>query len=260
MWPIGRTSCVVTPTSPGCPSIGPRPAVQSHEGATEIFQIGEQLAGELAQVAEQNGATLFMLLLAALQTLIWRYTGSEDVVIGTPIAARNDASFERVVGFFASTLVVRGDLSGNPTFVELLRRTRETTLEAYDHQDLPFEKLVEVVKPRRSLGHTPLFQIMLVLQNAPKQVLDLPGLSLEELEFDGRSAKFDITLEIAEQNGFRCAIEYCTALFERNSILRLARHFETLLGDIAKNADRQISQLRILDEATREPCLPIQFD
>ena len=247
------------PDFTGLPIDRRRPAVQSHEGATEIFQIGEQVAGELAQVAEQNGATLFMRLLAALQTLIWRYTGSEDVVIGAPIAARNDASFEKVVGLFASTLVIRGDLSGNPTFVELLRRTRETTLEAYEHQDLSFEKLVEAVKPRRSLSHTPLFQTMLVLQNGPRQVLDLPGLSLEELEFDGGSAKFDLTLEIVAQNGLHCAIEYCTALFGRNSILRLARHFETLLGDIAKNPDRRISQLRLLDEATRDS-LVFQFN
>jgi amino acid adenylation domain-containing protein len=238
------------PDFTGLPTDRPRPAVQSHDGAIEIFQIGEQLARELGQVAERSGATLFMLLLAALQTLIWRCTGSEDVLVGTPIAARNDASFEKIIGFFASTLVMRGNLSGNPTFVELLRRTRETTLEAYDHQDLPFEKLVEAINPRRSLSYPPLFQIMLVLQNAPKQVLKLPGLTLEELEFDGGSSKFDLTLEFWEQDGLRYAIEYCTALFERNSILRLARHVETLLGDIAKNPDRQISQLRILDDAT----------
>ena len=247
------------PDFTGLPTDRPRPAVQSHDGALEIFQIGEQLARELGQVAERNGATLFMLLLAALQTLIWRCTGSEDVLVGAPVAARKDASFEDVIGLFASTLVMRGNLSGNPTFVELLRRTRETTLEAYDHQDLPFEKLVEAVNPRRSLSYPPLFQIMLVLQNAPKKVLKLPGLSLKELEFDGGSSKFDLTLEFWEQDGLRYAIEYCTALFERNSILRLARHFETLLGDIAKNPDRPISQLRILDDATCDS-LVFQFN
>lgn len=247
------------PDFTGLPTDEPRPAVQSHDGAIEIFQIGEQLARELAQAAERNGATLFMLLLAAFQTLIWRYTSREDILIGMPIAARNDASLEKIIGFFTNTLVIRGNLSGNPTFVELLRRTRETTLEAYEHQDLSFEKLIEAVTPRRSLSYTPLFQIMLVLQNAPKQVLKLPGLSLEELEFDGGSAKFDLTLEVVEQNGLRCAIEYCTALFERSSILRLARHFEILLGDIAKHPDRQISQLRILDEATRHS-LVLEFN
>ena len=247
------------PDVTGLPTDRPRPAVQSHDGASEIFQIGKQLARELGQVAERNGATLFMLLLAALQTLIWRCTGSEDVLVGAPVAARNDASFEDVIGLFASTLVMRGDLSGNPTFVELLRRTRETTLEAYDHQDLPFEKLVEAINPRRSLSYPPLFQIMLVLQNAPKRVLKLPGLTLEELEFDGGSSKFDLTLEFWEQDGLGYAIEYCTALFERNSILRLARHFETLLNDIAKYPDRPISQLRILDHATCDS-LVFQFN
>ena len=247
------------PDFTGLPIDRPRPAVQSHEGAIEVFQIGERLARELKQVAEANGATLFMLLLAALQTLIWRCTSSEDILIGTPVAARNDAGLEKVAGLFANTLIIRGSLAGNPTFLELLRRTRETTLEAYEHQDLPFEKLVEVVNPQRSLSYAPLFQIMLVLQNAPKQALKLPGLSLEELEFDGGSAKFDLTLEIVEQDGLRCAIEYCTALFERDTIRRLARHFETLLGDIAKTPDRQISQLQLLDEETRNGLL-FQFN
>src|SRR5262249_48231959 len=152
--------------------------------AVETFWVEEEIARELGQIAERNGATLFMLLLAALQTLIFRYTNSEDILIGTPTAARPDADFEGVVGFFANTLVLRGDLSGNPTFADLLRRPRATTLEAYDHQDLPFEKLVEAVKPRRSLSHTPLFQVMMVLQNIPTQDLALPGTSLQELEVD----------------------------------------------------------------------------
>ena len=200
-----------------------------------------------------------MLLLAALQTLIWRCSGSEDVLVGTPIAARSDPDLENVVGLFANTLVVRGRLSGDPTFVELLRRTREATLEAYEHKDLPFEKLVEVVKPQRSLSYTPLFQIMLVLQNMPRQTLALPGLTLEELEFDQGSAKFDLTLEVVEQDGLRCALEYSTALFEQDSIIRLARHFETLLGDIARAPDQRISQLRLLDDATRNRLL-FQFN
>jgi NRPS condensation-like uncharacterized protein len=138
------------------PTDRPRPAVQSHEGATEIFQIEEQLAQALALLAESRGATLFMVLLAAFQTLIWRYTSSEDILVGTPIAARGDANLEKLIGFFVNTLVIRGDLSGNPSFVELLRRTRKTTIEAYEYQDLPFETLVEALKPQRSLSYTPL--------------------------------------------------------------------------------------------------------
>ncbi len=200
------------------PSDRARPAVQSHEGATEIFHIDEQLARAVTRLAESHGATLFMILLAAFQTLICRYTSSEDILIGTPIAARNDVNFENLVGLFVNTLVICGDLSGEPSFVELLRRTRETTIEAYEHQDLPFETLVEALKPQRSLSYTPLFQIMFVLQNAPKQTLDLSGLSLEELEFDSGSAKFDLTLEVVEQSGLHCTIEYCTALFDKRSI------------------------------------------
>jgi amino acid adenylation domain-containing protein len=241
------------------PTDRPRPAVQSHEGAIEIFQVGEGLAGALARLAESRGTTLFMVLMAALQTLVWRYTNTADVLIGTPTAARNDTQFEKLIGFFVNTLVIRGDLSGNPSFFELLRRTRETTLEAYEHQDLPFEKLVEALKPKRSLSYTPLFQIMFVLQNAPRQILDLPGLCLEEIEFDTESAKFDLTLEVVEQKGLHCTIEYCTALFEKQSIRRLSRHFETLLGDIARSPDRPISELRILDEAARNEAV-FQFN
>ena len=241
------------------PGDRPRSAVQSHEGAIEILQINERLAMALARLAESCGATLFMVLLAALQTLVWRYTSTDDILIGTPIAARTDPRLENLIGFFVNTLVIRGDLSGNPTFLELLRRTRETTLEAYEHQDLPFAKLVEALKPQRSASYTPLFQIMLVVHNAPRRVLDLPGLSLKEMEFDSGSAKFDLTLEVVEQDGLYCTIEYCTALFEKQSIQRLFRHFETLLGDIANNPDRPISELNILDQATRNELI-FQFN
>ena len=233
------------------PTDRPRPAVQSHEGAVEIFQIGDQVARALTRLAETHGATLFMVLLAAFQTLLWRYTRSDDIVIGTPIAGRNDAQLENLIGFFVNTLVIRGDLSGNPTFLELLRRTRETTLEAYEHQNLPFEQLVESLKPQRNLSYTPLFQVMVVFQNAPRQVLELQGLSLKEIEFDSGSAKFDLTLEVIPQDGLHCSLEYSTALFEKQSIQRLARHFETLLGDLARSPERPISELSILDDVTR---------
>jgi amino acid adenylation domain-containing protein len=229
-----------------------RPTVQSHEGAIEIFKIGEQLTTALARLAKAHNATLFMVLLSAFQTLLWRYTGSDDVLIGTPIAGRNDPHFEKLIGLFVNTLVIRGDLAGNPPFRELLCRTRKTTLEAYDHQDLPFEQLVQLLKPERSLRFTPLFQVMFVLQNAPKQVLDLPGLHLEEYEFDSGSSKFDLTLEVVEQDGLYCTLEYSTALFDKQTIKRLAGHFETLLGDLAKSGpERPISDLNILDEAAR---------
>jgi amino acid adenylation domain-containing protein len=228
-----------------------RPAVQSHDGAIEKFTIREDVAQALKRVAQGLGASMFMVLLAAFQTLLSRYANSSDILIGTPIAARNDVRFETLIGFFVNTLVMRGDLSGNPTFSDLLRRTREATLEAYDHQELPFEKVVEALKPARNSSFTPLFQIMFVLQNTPKQVLDLPGLRLEELDFDRGSAMFDLTLEVLEQDGLQCAFEYCVALFDRATVRSFARSFETLLGDIAENADRPLSELRVLDADAR---------
>jgi len=231
------------------PADFPRPPIQSHAGALEIFQVGEPTANGLKRIAESQRASLFMVTMAAFQTLIWQYTGNEDILIGTPTAGRHDANLEKLIGFFTSTLVVRGYLAADPTFVQLLQRVRETTLEAYEHQDLPFEKLVEALKPQRSLNHTPLFQIMMVFQNAPKQILTLPGLSLEELEFDSGSSKFDLTLEIVEQDGLRCSVEYCTDLFRKQTIQRFAQHFRALLQDIVENPDRPISELRILDDA-----------
>jgi amino acid adenylation domain-containing protein len=228
-----------------------RPPVRSHNGALETFQIAERLTKALTQIAESSGATLFMLLLAALQTLVWRYTGTDDILIGTPIAGRNDPQLERLIGLFVNTLVIRGNLSGNPSFLELLQRTRAATLEAYEHQDLPFEKLVEAVKPQRNLGYTPLVQIMFVFQNTPKQILDLHGLRLEELELDSGSTKFDLTLEIVPQDGLHCEMEYATDLFNKESIQQFTRHFETLLDDIAKNPERPISDLNILDDAAQ---------
>jgi amino acid adenylation domain-containing protein len=233
------------------PADFPRPPIQSHAGALEIFQVGEPTANGLKRIAESQRASLFMVTMAAFQTLIWQYTGNEDILISTPTAGRHDANLEKLIGFFTSTLVVRGNLAADPTFVQLLQRVRETTLEAYEHQDLPFEKLVEALKPQRSLNHTPLFQIMMVFQNAPKQILTLPGLSLEELEFDSGSSKFDLTLEIVEQDGLRCSVEYCTDLFRKQTIQRFAQHFRALLQDIVENPDRPISELRILDDAAR---------
>jgi amino acid adenylation domain-containing protein len=226
-----------------------RPPVQSHRGAIETFQIENRCADAIKSLAKRSGATLFMVLLAAFQTLLSRLTGSEDILVGIPTAGRMDVRLEALIGLFASTLVMRGDLVGDPTFLELVARTRKSMLDAYENQDLPFEKLVEMVNPKRSLAHSPLFQVMFVLQNAPKRVLDLPGLTLEELEFDAGTSKFDLTLEIVEQDGLYCTFEYSTDLFERDSIARIARQFDTLLRNIATDPDRSLSHLGILDDA-----------
>jgi hypothetical protein len=229
-----------------------RPSSQSHDGAIETFQIGKQLNGKLTSVAEKHDATKFMVLLAALYVLLARYTGEEDIVIGTPTAGRGDLQFENVMGLFVNTLVIRGDCSDNPSFSELLRRTRATTLDAFEHQDLPFERLIEALNPPRDQRYSPLFQVMFVFHNAPRQILDLAGLRLQELEFDSGSAKFDLTIEVIEQDGvLDFSIEYCTALFEQRTIAGLSRHLETLLENITNDPDRQIANIAILDEESR---------
>jgi amino acid adenylation domain-containing protein len=236
-----------------------RPPVQSHRGAIETFQIGEPCADAIKRLAKSSSATLFMVLLAAFQTLLWRLTGSEDILVGSPTAGRMDAQLEGLIGLFASTLVIRGNLAGDPTFLELVARIRKSTLDAYENQDFSFEKLVEVVNPKRSLVHSPLFQVMFVLQNAPKQVLDLSGLTFEELEFDAGTSKFDLTLEIVEQDGLYCTFEYSTDLFERDSIARIARQFDTLLRNITADPDRSLSHFGILDDAARNE-LVVRFN
>jgi amino acid adenylation domain-containing protein len=228
-----------------------RPPIQTHCGAIETFQIEEQCADAINRLAKKSGATLFMVLLAAFQTLLWRLTGSEDILVGTPIAGRKTPELESFIGLFVNTLIVRGNPSSDLTFVELIERTRKEVLDAYEHQDLPFEKLVEAVNPKRSSAYSPLFQVMLVLQNAQKQRLDLPGLILEELEFDAGTSKFDLALEIVEQRGLYCTFEYSTDLFDRDSIARIGKQFSTLLHSVAAEPNRKLSQLEILNDAAR---------
>jgi len=162
----------------------PRPAVETHRGTRAAFKLSQRLSASLATLARQEGVTLYMTLLAAFQTLPARYTGQDDIAVGSPIAGRTRAEFEGLIGLFVNTLVMRSDLSGDPTFRELLHRVREVALGAYAHQEIPFERLVEEMAPTRSLSHSPLFQVMFVLQNTPYQTLELADLSLEPMEVD----------------------------------------------------------------------------
>jgi non-ribosomal peptide synthetase component F len=183
------------------PTDRPRPAVQTTGGAVARFRIPPDLADKLVKLGHQAGVTLFMTLLAAFKTLLYRYTGQTDIVVGSPIANRTRTEMEGLVGFFVNTLVLRTHLEGNPTFPELLERVRETALSAYAHQDLPFELLVETLQPVRSLSHTPLFQVMFVLQNVPFKPLTLPGLEVTPLEIHNGTAQFDLTLYMREDPG-----------------------------------------------------------
>ena len=225
-------------------------------GERRSLTLSPELSEGLKRLSRAEGVTLFMTLLAAFQTLLYRYTGQEDLVVGSPIANRNRAEIEGLIGFFVNTLVLRTDLSGNPTFQELLRRVRSTCLEAYAHQDLPFEKLVEELQPERNLNRTPLFQVMFVLQNAPRQAMELAGLSLGTMVGDRKTAKFDLTLSIVDkEEGLDGWLEYNSDLFEEETIKRMLGHYQVLLEGVVANRERPISRLPLLTEGERQQML-----
>lgn len=236
----------------------PRPVVETHRGGNIELRLPKTLADALRGLGRQEGTTLFMTLLAAYQTLLSRYTGQDDIVVGSPIANRNrNETLEELIGFFVNSLVLRSDLSGDPTFRELLRRVREVTLGAYAHQDMPFEKLVEELHPERSLRHNPLFQVSFVLQNAPRYALRLPGLTMQPLEVYSETAKFDLCQFVTEQDDgtLYCLAEYNTDLFDAATIHRMLGHFQVLLEAIAADPDQKLSQLPLLTVAERHRLL-----
>ncbi len=245
-----------TPTILELPTDRPRPAVQTNRGATQSLILSKPLTEALQKLSQQEKVTLFMTLLAAFQTLLYRYTGQDDIVVGTTISGRNRSEVECLIGFFVNTLVMRTDLSGTPSFREILYRAREVALGAYANQDLPFEQLVEKLQPERNLSHTPLFQVMFQLQNTPTTTLDLPGLTLSPLEFDKETAKFDLTLSMVEKEQELLGIlVYNTDLFDAATIHRMLGHFQTLLSSIVANPDQQISKLSIISEEERHQLL-----
>jgi amino acid adenylation domain-containing protein len=238
------------------PTDRPRPALQSFRGKRESIELSKELSQGLKALSRKQGVTLYMTLLAAFQTLLYRYTGQEDIVVGSPIANRNRQEIEGLIGFFVNTLALRTDLSGNPTFKQLLARVREVALGAYAHQDLPFEKLVEELRPERNLSRSPLFQVMFVLQNAPSVTPGFEGLSVTPVQLGRDTAKFDLTLSMREEaEGLRGALEYSTDLFDGVTIERMIRHFQTLLESIVANPDQCISDLPILSESERHQLL-----
>jgi amino acid adenylation domain-containing protein len=241
------------PTVLELPIDRPRPAVQTYRGAVHRFALPTALSEALKALSRQEGATLFMTLLAAFQVLLYRYTGQDDILVGAPIANRTQAECEGLIGFFVNTLVLCTDLAGNPNFRELLRRVREVALGAYAHQDLPFERLVEELQPERDLSRNPLFQVMFDLQNAPLPALDLPDLTVQPLTVDYGTAKFDLTLSVQETaQGLNGLLEYNTDLFDEATIMRLAGHFQTLLEGITADPAQPIGTLPLLTEAERQ--------
>ncbi|MGQ0593714.1 MAG: amino acid adenylation domain-containing protein [Gammaproteobacteria bacterium] len=238
------------------PTDRPRPAVQSHQGATHRFTVSRAITEELKALSRREDVTLFMVLLAVFQVLLSRYSGQRDICVGTPIANRNRVEIEGLIGFFVNTLVLRTDLSGNPPFTELLRRVREVCLGAQAHQDLPFEKLVEELAPVRDMSHSPLFQVMFALQNAPEAVLEIQGLKIAPVDVDIRSATFDLTLDITERpDGLDASLICSTDLFDEATIARLAGHYGVLLESIVAKPDSPLSDLEFLTEPERRQLL-----
>ncbi len=238
------------------PTDRPRPAIITNRGASLSIKIPKWLTDGVKKLSRQEGCTPFMTLLAAFQMLLGRYSGQTDISVGSPIANRNRAEIEGLIGVFINTLVFRTDLAGEPTFRELLHRVRETALGAYAHQDLPFEMLVEKLQPERDMSHAPFFQVMFILQNAPNRAEELPGLSLEQLDVDMGTATFDLTLSMAEElDGFDASVEYNIDLFDATTMARLLGHFRNLLEGAVATPDQRISLLPLLGPAERRQML-----
>lgn len=244
------------PTLLALPTDRPRPAVQTYNGAIYTFHLSPTLTRRLHGLSREEGVTLFMVLLAAFQVLLYRYSNQSDIVVGTPTSGRVHRATEGVVGLFLNMLALRVQVSANLTYHDLLQKVRNVTLEAYMHQDIPFEKLVEKLQPERSLSHGPLFQVMLTLQNTPVGAIAMPGLSLEAFGGESRASKFDLTLGLHESSsGLQCVVEYSTDLFDEITIARMAGHFQTLLEGCAANPQLSLAELPLLTLSERQQVL-----
>ncbi|MEH1917808.1 non-ribosomal peptide synthetase [Nostoc sp.] len=233
-----------------------RPAVPSYRGAKQFLELPHSLTQALEALSAQEGVTLFMTMLAAFQTLLYRYTQQEDIAVGSPIANRNRSELEGLIGFFVNSLVLRTDFSGKVTFRELLNRVREVTLEAYSHQDLPFEKLVEELHPERDLSYHPFFQVVFSLQNTPIETLELSGLTLSLFDFDSKTAKLDLEFHLWQDlESLKGQMVYSTDLFDDKTITRMLGHFQTLLKSIVANPEQRISDLSLLTVQERQELL-----
>jgi amino acid adenylation domain-containing protein len=248
------------------PTDRPRLAAQTYQGARYPLQLSKSLSASLLALGQQEGVTLFITLLAAFQVLLYRYTQQEDIAIGSPIANRNRTEIEGLIGFFVNSLVLRTDLSGNPTFREVLSRVKDVALGAYTNQDLPFEKIVEELHPERNLNQNPLFQVVFALQNAPMTALELPDLTLSPLPFETETTRFDLEFHLWEPNtqtglwadsseGISGFVIYSTDLFDEATIARMVEHFQILLAGIVANPEHQIARLPLLSKSALDNVL-----
>ena len=238
------------------PTDRPRSQVVNSSAAKQFLTLPAGLCESLKALTRAEGVTLFMTLVAAFQTLLHRYTQQDDITVGSPIAGRTRHEIETLIGFFVNTLVLRTNVSGDPTFRELLARVRETALGAYAHQDVPFERLVEELQPERNLIGAPLFQVMFAMQNAPREAVGLAGLTSTVMEVGSGSAKFDLYVAVEEENyALKARADYNTDLFDAATINRLLRHFQTLLESIIADPEQRISALNILTQTERQQLL-----
>ncbi|MBE8986271.1 amino acid adenylation domain-containing protein [Nostoc sp. LEGE 12450] len=238
------------------PTDRPRPAVQTFAGATQEFTLSVELTNRLTKLSQEGGCTLFMTLLTAFDILLYRYTGQSDILVGTSVANRDRSEIEGLIGFFVNSLVMRTNLAGDPSFNELLGRVRQIALGAYTHQELPFEMVVEALQPERNLSHTPLFQVMFALQNAPMSKLELAGLTISFLTAESKTTKFDLSLSMYNSGAGLVGVwEYSTDLFYSSTIERMTGHFVTLLEKIVANPQERISQLPMLTQVEQHQLL-----
>ncbi|GAB1539416.1 hypothetical protein NUACC21_20820 [Scytonema sp. NUACC21] len=235
------------------PTDKPRPAIATYKGAKQSFELSKALTDALKALSAKEGVTLFTLLLTVFKVLLHKYTHQNDIVVGTDIANRNRVETEGLIGFLINTLVLRTNLSENPTFRQLLNRVREVTLKAYDNQDIPFDKLVDILKPERNLSDmVPLYQVKFDLQLAQVEPLELSGLTVSPLVFDNGTAKFELRFNLLETSqGLTGLVEYSTDLFEALTITRMVKHFQNLLEVIVANPEQRLSELSFLTESER---------
>jgi amino acid adenylation domain-containing protein len=251
-----RAQLAGAPELMALPTDRPRPSVQTYGGARELMELSPALVERLRALARRERVTLFMVLLSAFQVLLSKYSGTDDVVVGTPVAGRTPNETEELIGFFANTLVLRTDLGGNPAFRDVLRRARGVTIGAYEHRQLPFEKLVAELRPERSLSHSPVFQVMLSLYPANDTALELPGLRVRDVPAESRAVAFDLVLDFSlRAHGLDAVLTYSTDLFDPSTARRMLRHLERVLTQVVTDADVCVADLELLDGSERQQLL-----
>ncbi|WP_265445529.1 non-ribosomal peptide synthetase [Acetivibrio straminisolvens] len=241
------------PTTLQLPTDRVRPKTQTYEGGFEPVVISKELTEKLKALCSSEGTSLFMVILAAFQTLLYRYSGQEDIFTGTVVANRNRREIENVVGFFMNTLVMRTNFEGNPKFRDLLKRVKEMTLNAYSYQELPFDKMLEELKPERDISRTPLFQVMFILHNTRQVELEMPGVKMEPIDVESGLAPFDLRLQLTEgEDGIKGGFDYCKALFDADTVKRMAGHLKSILEAICLNPEEKVSKIKLLTKDEEE--------